>query len=616
VKHLVSNILILFGLLLLVVGFLPPRATSAYDLAAYGRVPVQFGTRVLPLDSVARNTLRLFSSGTTLTAPSSTDFPDGLHMAAIQWFLELSLRPEVADRFPVFYVDHDELLGLLGEKIHPDPLFSFRDLQPHLDDIAKAAQLADDKKDAGAALNSFDSAVSTLRDNLMLYQRLCISFVPPGGQPVDDWKTWQDSLQPGSIAFTSQQAGRPFDEASLNAFLLQTKRYMQLSTAATVGLIPPLSGNTDTWMNLGEGALAALHSDHLSPVLLDYAGLGAALRHNDAAAFNTAVAALHQDLGPAATSSHIRFEAFINQVEPFFWGSLLYVFAFFCACLSWVTLGPDFRRGAFWMIVFGFALEAFGMFARVYLTGYGIVINLYSSALFVGWVAVLFGLVIELWKKNALGAAMASFIGFTTLAIAHHIPFTGDDLEMPRAVLATNFWLWTHVLCITSGYGAMFAAGFLALGYIIAGTFTARLNSCAAREIGRLVYGITCFATLFSFVGTMLGGIWADQSWGRFWGWDPKENGALLIVLWCAICLHARWGKLCSERTQMALAVFGNVVTTWSWYGTNLLGVGLHSYGFVQGTFVALTAFWATQFIFIALALLPRRYWRSQAALA
>ena len=107
----------------------------------------RFGTRVLPLDSVARNTLRLFSGGTTLAAPSSTDFPDGLHMAAIQWFLELSVRPEVADRFPVFYVDHDELLGLLGQKAHPDPFFSFRDLQPHLDDIAKAAQLVDDKKE-------------------------------------------------------------------------------------------------------------------------------------------------------------------------------------------------------------------------------------------------------------------------------------------------------------------------------------------------------------------------------------------------------------------------------------------------------------------------------------
>ncbi|MGA2052830.1 MAG: cytochrome c biogenesis protein CcsA, partial [Opitutales bacterium] len=536
-KPRVSTILILFGALLFVWGFLPPRSVSPYDLAAYGRIPVQFGTRVLPLDSVARNTLRLFSGSTSLSVPASQDFPNGVRMPALQWFLELTLQPEVADRLPVFEVDHDELLGLLNQKPRPNPLFSFNDLQPSLDQIAKAAQAADDKKDAEAPLSTFDTAVSDLRDHLMLYQRLAISFVPPDNSPVEDWQTWQSSLQSGTAAFQAHEAHQPYDEASFNAFLLQARRYMQLSSAATVGLVPPLSGNTDAWANLGQAALAALHSGQLNPILPDYANLSVSLRVDDSAAFNAAITALHRDLGSYATSNHIRFEAFINQVDPFFWGSLLYAFAFFCACLSWVTLGPEFRRGAVWMVVFGFVLELFGMSARVYLTGYGIVTNLYSSALFVGWVAVLFGLVIEFWRKNSLGAAMASFIGFATLAVAHSLPFSGDDLEMPRAVLATNFWLWTHVLCITSGYGAMFAAGVLGAAYILAGIFTTAFDATRAREIARLVYGITCFATVFSFVGTMLGGIWADQSWGRFWGWDPKENGALLIVLWCAICL-------------------------------------------------------------------------------
>ena len=75
------------------------------------------------------------------------------------------------------------------------------------------------------------------------------------------------------------------------------------------------------------------------------------------------------------------------------------------------------------------------------------------------------------------------------------------------------------------------------------------------KVLAKMVYGIVCFATLFSFVGTVLGGIWADQSWGRFWGWDPKENGALLIVLWNATILHARWGGLVRERGLMNLAI-------------------------------------------------------------
>jgi hypothetical protein len=106
----------------------------------------------------------------------------------------------------------------------------------------------------------------------------------------------------------------------------------------------------------------------------------------------------------------------------------------------------------------------------------------------------------------------------------------------------------------------------------------------------------------------MLGGIWADQSWGRFWGWDPKENGAILIVLWCAVCLHARWGGLVRREGLMQLLVLGNIVTAWSWFGTNLLGVGLHSYGFTeQGAFWLYVVFIPSQLLLAALGWLPAR---------
>jgi hypothetical protein len=126
-----------------------------------------------------------------------------------------------------------------------------------------------------------------------------------------------------------------------------------------------------------------------------------------------------------------------------------------------------------------------------------------------------------------------------------------------------------------------------------------------------MVYGIVCFATLFSFVGTVLGGIWADQSWGRFWGWDPKENGALLIVIWNAIILHARWGDLLRDRGIMNLAVFGNIVTSFSWFGVNMLGIGLHSYGFMDAAFKWLMIFIGSQVFIILLGLLPLNLWRS-----
>jgi cytochrome c biogenesis factor len=111
-------------------------------------------------------------------------------------------------------------------------------------------------------------------------------------------------------------------------------------------------------------------------------------------------------------------------------------------------------------------------------------------------------------------------------------------------------------------------------------------------------------------VGTILGGIWADQSWGRFWGWDPKENGALLIVLWNALILHARWGGMLRERGLAVMSVFGNVVVSLSWFGVNMLGVGLHSYGFMDRAFGVLLAFIASQLALMALGALPLKYWR------
>jgi ABC-type transport system involved in cytochrome c biogenesis permease subunit len=202
-------------------------------------------------------------------------------------------------------------------------------------------------------------------------------------------------------------------------------------------------------------------------------------------------------------------------------------------------------------------------------------------------------------------------IGFATLIVAHNLAMSGDTLEMMQAVLDNNFWLATHVIVITIGYSAMFVAGALGIIFILMGLFKKDFDRHQARRIGGMTYGIVCFAALFSLVGTILGGIWADQSWGRFWGWDPKENGALLIVLWTAVILHARWGGIARERDIAAMAVVGNIVTSWSWFGTNMLGVGLHSYGFMDEAFWALTGFVLSQVFIIIAAYLPWTSWMS-----
>jgi ABC-type transport system involved in cytochrome c biogenesis permease subunit len=261
-------------------------------------------------------------------------------------------------------------------------------------------------------------------------------------------------------------------------------------------------------------------------------------------------------------------------------------------------------------------VHTFAIVFRMVLEGRPPVTNLYSSAIFIGWGCVVLGLILERVFAVGLGAAVASFAGFVTLVIAQNLAIDGDTMEMMRAVLDTNFWLATHVVVVTLGYASTFMAGFLAITYILLGLGTPLLEQKVGQiELGKvltkMVYAIVCFATLFSFTGTVLGGIWADQSWGRFWGWDPKENGALLIVLWNAIILHARWGGLVRDRGIMCLAVFGNIVTSFSWFGVNMLGIGLHSYGFMEAAFKWLMLFIISQVAIIVLGLLPARFWKS-----
>ena len=187
-----------------------------------------------------------------------------------------------------------------------------------------------------------------------------------------------------------------------------------------------------------------------------------------------------------------------------------------------------------------------------------------------------------------------------------------DTMPSLVAVLDTNFWLATHVTTITMGYAAGLLASAFAhvyiFGRLIAGE---RFPKARAKSLVQMIYGVVCFALIFSVVGTILGGVWANESWGRFWGWDPKENGALMIVIWTAVMLHARWGGMVKARGFMVLAVFGNIVTSWSWFGTNMLGVGLHSYGFMDAAFYALISFVGSQLLFMAIGLIPLEKWRS-----
>ncbi len=242
--------------------------------------------------------------------------------------------------------------------------------------------------------------------------------------------------------------------------------------------------------------------------------------------------------------------------------------------------------------------------------------NLYSSAVFIGWAAVLFSLILELVYPLGLCNLAAALIGACTLSIARSLD-SSDTMHVLEAVLDTQFWLSTHVVTVTLGYGATFLAGLFGIIAMIMRIRTGidRLPvdkqpaaAIAMQQIlSRIIYGVLCFALLLSFIGTVLGGLWADDSWGRFWGWDPKENGALMIVLWNALVLHANWDRMVGQRGLAVLAILGNIVTSWSWFGTNQLGIGLHSYGFTSAVLVTLTLVVLGHLAFVAFSLAMTR---------
>ena len=606
--------LIVYGIATLAMlgGLRTSKVDSDFDLAAFAELPVQVGGRIKPLDSVARNTLLILSGRQKVV----TD--EGLTLSPIEWFIDLTMRPEVADTYPIFKIEFPDDLGLVGLAEQGQRYYSFNELLPFSEELRR---LYGEINPAPELRSPYEKQIADINNGLLRYHQVMHSLHPVGGSErldrlVDEYQSYMATIQPGMVELRKQQAGEEFDAALLKRFITFADDYLKLSTTAYLRVVPPPPpvDLLEDWKNIGLELLDVMKDDPLSPYVTSYASLTMAYRSGDAEQFNSEVSELRERFIADFPDdiSRVHYERVFNGLQPFYISMQLYVLIFLAVCISWLRWPKELAKAAFWVLVLAFLIHTFGLLSRMYIQGRPPVTNLYSSAVFVGWGAVLLGIFIEKFFKNGIGAAMASLVGFCTLIIAHHLAMTGDTLEMMRAVLDSNFWLATHVVIITFGYSAIFLAGALAILFVLLGVFSSRFNKDTARSLSAMVYGIICFGTLFSLVGTILGGIWADQSWGRFWGWDPKENGALMIVIMGAIYLHARWGGICKDRGLMALAIWGNIITAWSWFGTNMLPVGLHSYGRMDSAYAWLIGFVLVQLLLTATALLPWRFWRSE----
>ena len=552
------------GLLLALSGLFSRQEAGEFDLERLGRIPVSADGRVKPLDTVARNTLLAISGRQTFEI-------DGQRQPAMRFLVDVMARPDDAKAYDVIRIDHPDVLALIGRAPGEARRYSLADLEA----------------------------------------------------------TWPELAAQGQHALEIEPRRRdPFQRAVVDLFL-KLDRLLAIARMQTPYLIPPLEAGGD-WRPFDEAFFESQHPGADGSPAEPHPAVGfiveimTAYNGQDAPAFNRATAEYERVIaaGLPQESTKARFEVFFNRLMPFYGAMLAYLAAFFAGCTALLVRSrtsvmgaggwPEaLRRAAVALLLAALVVHTLGIVARIYLQGRPPVTNLYSSAVFVGWACVVLGLFLERLFPLAMSAIASAVIGFATLVVAHNLGSDGDTMQMMQAVLDSNFWLATHVIAITLGYSATFFAGLLGLLYILLGVFTRTLTQERAQGLARMTYGVVCFALLLSFVGTVLGGIWADQSWGRFWGWDPKENGAALVVLLNAIILHARWGGMIRQRGIAVLAVGGNVVTAWSWFGTNMLGVGLHSYGFMESAVFWLMAFVVSQLVVMAIGLLPTAAWRS-----
>jgi len=593
-----------------------------FAFSQFGELPVTANGRVQPLDSLARNALLQLRDKQTLNLePWKVWHEKQKIISATTWLANVMMNPGVADTWPVFRVDNPDLIALLKlpEKSpaqHQDGKhYSWNQLQPALQEFSSENERIATNTVAQNR-TAYERAVVKMNQRIFLYAQLKNTVQPADAQ---DWPAelaaYEKMIPDAVAAAKAQQAGEKFDQQTFTQFAGFIQAFQFMSRLEPPLILPP-AGNSRDWRRMGDALLDAPRGAGIDAAMHDYAKMAGALAANQPEIFNAALRDYRSFLVPAESKAlaKARAEVFFNQMEPFYNAMVIYVLAGLLAIFSWFNLSETLRRSAMWLVGLAFAIHTTGLIYRMVLEGRPPVTNLYSSAIFIGWGACLLGMVLEKFHKNGIGLVTSAGVGFITLIIAHHLALEGDTMEMMRAVLDTNFWLATHVVAVTCGYASTFVAGFLALIYIVRGVFTKTLDEVTGKSLARMIYGIVCFATLFSFVGTVLGGIWADQSWGRFWGWDPKENGALIIVLWNALILHLRWGGMIRERGLVVCAIGGNIVTSWSWFGVNMLGIGLHSYGFTDAAFKWLMFFVISQLGFIALGLLPAKWWKSFSA--
>ncbi|MBI5853526.1 MAG: cytochrome c biogenesis protein CcsA [Planctomycetes bacterium] len=613
-----------------------PRRTAPYDtelVAAFERLPVQSEGRVKPFLAFTEYLLLRLNERRSFTIPDSEAFGElaGQRLSSVEWALDLMLYPEQADTYPVIVVPDRDVLDLIGLSSIANTKrqrHSWNEFGPGIERLQEYAReygrIEEDKRSRiqNLAVYLFHDLVEyhNLRSAFAVFsgrysgpraQIVTGAFTDGDGviRPTDSlrrldrlaevWRELSAKTEPGA---TAANGGEEAD--SIGQVIGWTGEVME--AAGPLAWLPPAATGQEEWLApkaLFDGLLrdgnevwdvrvgAIEHVQRFADAARNPVALATAGR-----AF---VTAMREMSSPHAAIHDI--DAEVSYLRGDWFGKALYcfLFGFLAAAASWLRLRSKALYRVTWALgLAGAALVVWGVVQRCVLLDRPPVSTLYETILFVTGVAVIVALFIEWIGRRRVALSLAVLLGAVGMFVAYmYESHKGTDtLEELRAVLRTNFWLGVHVTTVTIGYSATLLAGFIAQVFLFGKLFGAKRDDPAFYQgVVRMVYGVLCFATFFATFGTIAGGIWANDSWGRFWGWDPKENGALMIVLWQLVTLHGRMGGFFRNWGLCLMAVIGNAVVAFSWWHVNALGIGLHTYGFDASLYAGTMIFYGTQ---------------------
>ncbi len=589
--------------------FSPQASAANYDFTAFSSIPILDQGRIKPLDTFARTYLEIINGRDSL--------PD---ISAIEWLAETLLDPDNAYKREIFNIPNPKVAEALELKkreghrysyeeitatfyAHPktwQPLFTMLEEEMSL----PQKQLLELFKKTGL-FSELSRSLSLLFPDFRVPAG--ISNLEPGTNvnflKLHNHQSLIDQMAKDLLARTEDKNYKVTENDMALAQLVAHIRDINSDQNSTILKIIPPQWEAQMWFSpWGIGTHGQGSPDSVK-FLNMWGDLVQAYRTGNNEKWNGLTTQLQSASLTMADQSSLNralsLEVNFNHSKPFMISFVFYLSAFLVIMTSFMVWPAQLRRFAFGLILAGFAFHLTGLGVRMFIMQRPPVTNLYESIIFVSLIACLFGVFLEWRLKNSIGILIAASMGTALHFMGMRFDAEGDTMGMLVAVLDTNFWLATHVVTITIGYGVCLVGGVLGHIYLIQ-HIAQPDNKERLSALFRNMRGVVFVALLFTAIGTILGGIWADQSWGRFWGWDPKENGALLIVLWLIFLIHGRLSGVVGELGFAAGMVCTNIIVAMAWFGVNLLSVGLHSYGFTESAAASFITFCSFEFLFAA----------------